>query len=122
MRERARVAAGVACLAAVLGLGGCVQTSFVPTGGAMAPKARTCEIQVFSASKPDRPFVEVGIVEGEGDWWKADLQDILPKLKEEACLAGGDAIILGANNSFSEGDDGIRVQYVAATVIRWRSH
>ena len=46
---------------------------------------------------------------------------MLPKLMEEGCLAGGDALIIQSSSTFSEGSegtDGIRVQRISATVIR----
>jgi hypothetical protein len=102
----------------LLGVGGCVSATFVPTGTVYPAKAADCEIQVFSSAVPDRPYEEVGIVEGEGEFWKSDLEDVLPKLKEEACAGGGDGIILFSSDTFAEGDAGIRVQRVSATVIR----
>jgi len=110
-----------ACLSAAAAMQACASATFVPTGGAYPAKAVDCDIAVFSSSLPDRDYEEMGIVEGQGDMWKAELADILPKLKEEACLAGGDAIIMQSNDTFAEGKEGIRVQRVTATVIRWRS-
>lgn len=118
LRIRTAIACGVL---SILGVGGCVSATFVPTGAAYPAKAPDCAIQVFSSALPDRPYEEVGIVEGEGDWWKSDLEDVLPKLKEEACLAGGDGIVLIENDTFSEGEAGIRVQRISATVIRWKT-
>lgn len=106
-------------LSSVFVLGGCASATFVATGGPQPAKAVDCEIEVFSSTLPARAYEEMGIVEGEGSWWKADLEDVLPKLKEEACLAGGDAIIMQSNNTFAEGRDGVRVQRISATVIRW---
>jgi hypothetical protein len=119
MREPTRVSWRASCLLCLAGAGSCVSATFVPTGGAVTPKPVDCEIQVFSSAVPERPYVEMGIVEGEGSWWKSDLEDVLPKLKEEACLAGGDAIIMQSTDTFAEGEDGIRVQRITATVIRW---
>lgn len=48
-----------------------------------------------------------------------ELEDLLPKLKEEACLAGGDGLIMQSSDTFSEGEMGTRVQRISATVIRW---
>jgi hypothetical protein len=104
----------------LLGVTACVHATFVPTGAAYPAKAPNCEIRVFSSALPERPYEELGLVEGEGDWWKSDLEDVLPKLEEEACLAGGDAIILFSTDTFAEGEDGIRVQRLTATVIRWK--
>ena len=112
-----RLASGAAVL---LGVGGCVNATFVPTSRTVYPaKPVNCEIQVFSSRPPDRPYEELGIVEGQGDWWKSDMEDVLPRLKEEACAGGGDGIILFSSDTFAEGDQGVRVQRVTATVIRW---
>jgi hypothetical protein len=109
------------CLSAVVVAGGCVSATFVPTRGVYPSKGRYCEIEVFSSAAPDREYEEIGIVEGEGNWWKARLEDVLPKLVEEGCLAGGDAIIMQSNDMFSEGEAGIRTQRISATVIRWKA-
>jgi len=108
-----------AYLAAALLTQGCVSATFVQTGIPYPPKSGDCELAVFSSALPDRAYEELGIVEGEGDLWKADLEDILPRLREEACLVGGDALIMQSNNTFSEGREGTRVQRITATVIRW---
>ena len=93
----------------------------VPTRSVYPSKGRYCEIEVFSSAAPDREYEEIGIVEGEGNLWKAKLEDVLPKLVEEGCLAGGDAIIMQSNDIFSEGEAGVRVQRISATVIRWKA-
>lgn len=97
----------------------CVSATFVPTGAPYPPKPADCELQIFSSALPERPYEELGLVEGDGKWWKSDLEDVLPKLREEACRAGGDGLILFSSDTFAEGEDGIRVQRVTATVIRW---
>jgi hypothetical protein len=104
----------------LLSVGGCVKATFVPTGAVYPPKPLDCEMQVFSSAIPERPYEELGLVEGEGDWWKSDLEDVLPKLREKACLAGGDAMVLFSTDTFAEGDKGVRVQRLTATVIRWK--
>ena len=78
---------------------------------------------MFSAGLPDRPFEEIGILEAEGSFWKADLEDVIPKLREEGCLAGGDALILlSADREFRVDEDGIDHEelYTVATVVRWQ--
>jgi len=120
MSRSTRVSRRASCLLLVAGAGACVSATFVPTGGAVTPRPVDCEIQVFSSAVPERAYEELGIVEGEGSWWKSNLEDVLPKLKEEACLAGGDAIIMESSDTFAEGEDGIRVQRITATVIRWK--
>jgi hypothetical protein len=107
---------------ALVALSGCVGAHYVPTSDALyPPRARDCSIEVFSTYLPDREYEEIGLVEGEGSHWKSDIGDVLPKLKEEACLAGGDAIILGGEQKFSTGEDHVPVLRSVATVIRWTS-
>lgn len=112
---------GFGGVAAALILTGCVSVTYIPTAGAHPAKPADCAIQVFSAGPPSRPYEEIGILEGEGTFWQADLEDVLPKLKEEACLAGGDAIILiSAQVVARGGDEDIDEELHAfATVIRW---
>ena len=99
-----------------------MNASFVPTGAGYPSRGRYCEIEVFSSAVPDRGYEEIGIVEGKGSAWKSDLEDVLPKLKEEACLAGGDALIMQSSDTYSSGGrDGFPVQRISATVIRWSS-
>ncbi len=108
-------------LCAIVVTGGCLSATFVPTSGAYPARASDCNIEVFSSAVPDREYEEIGIVEGEGSAWKADLEDVLPKLKEEGCRAGGDALIMQSSDTFSQGRDGIRTQRISATVIRWKT-
>lgn len=108
-------------LCAIVVTGGCLSATFVPTSGAYPARASDCDIEVFSSAVPDREYEEIGIVEGEGSAWKADLEDVLPKLKEEGCRAGGDALIMQSSDTFSQGRDGIRTQRISATVIRWKT-
>ena len=50
------------------------------------------------------------------------LSDVLPKIMEEGCLAGGDALIMQSSDTYSSGGrDGVPVQRISATVIRWSS-
>ncbi len=108
-------------LCAIVVTGGCLSATFVPTSGAYPARASDCDIEVFSSAVPDREYEEIGIVEGEGSAWKADLEDVLPKLKEEGCRAGGDALIMQSSDTFSQGRDGIQTQRISATVIRWKT-
>ena len=47
------------------------------------------------------------------------MEDVLPKLKEEACLAGGHALVLQSVQKYATGEDGDEALYASATVIRW---
>jgi hypothetical protein len=107
------------CLAASLVVGGCVNAWYVRTGDRYPAKARDCDIEVFTSGLPARDYEEIALLEGEGNLWKAELRDILPKLKEQACLAGGDAILLNPPQRFAEGEQGSPRMYASATVIRW---
>jgi hypothetical protein len=121
MKRPPRLLRLVSCLATIVVTGGCLSATFVPTSGAYPARAGDCNIEVFSSAVPDREYEEIGIVEGEGSWWKADLEDVLPKLKEEGCRAGGDALIMQSSDTFSQGRDGVRTQRISATVIRWKT-
>lgn len=78
MRESARVSWPASWLLCLAGAGACVSATFVPTGGAATPKPSDCEIQVFSSAVPERPYEEMGIVEGEGSWWKSTSRTCSP--------------------------------------------
>ena len=122
MKKLPRLLGLVSYLATIVVAGGCVSATFIPTQGAAYPsKGRYCEIEVFSSAVPDREYEEIGIVEGEGSAWKSGLEDILPKIMGEGCLAGGDALIIQSSDTFSEGRDGMKVQRISATVIRWKT-
>jgi hypothetical protein len=122
MNKPRRLLGLVSCLATIVVSGGCVSATFIPTQAAAYPsRSSSCEIEVFSSAVPDREYEEIGIVEGEGSAWKSGLEDILPKIMGEGCLAGGDALIIQSNDTFSEGRDGMKVQRISATVIRWKT-
>ena len=99
----------------------CVGAHYVPSAGqAYPPREKDCEIAVYSTQLPEREYEEIGFVEGEGSHWKSDLGDLLPKLKEQACLAGGDAIVLEYQEKYIAGhDDPYPVLHSVATVLRW---
>ena len=102
--------------------GGCLNATYIPTNITAQPaRNMQCDIEVISAGVPeDKMFEELGIVEAEGSWWKSDLEDLLPKMMEQGCLAGGDALILQSSDMYSVGEDStIPVQRISATVIRW---
>ena len=106
-----------------------MSATFIPTQSAAYPsKDRHCNIEVFSSAVPDREYEEIGIVEADTELLNTVLlvwvEDMLPKLMEEGCLAGGDALIIQSSSTFSEGSEGtdeIRVQRISASVIRWKT-
>ena len=111
------------CLAVIVLSGGCVSATFVPTQRtSYPPRSMYCEIEVISTGVPEgKRYQELGIVEAEGSAWKSDLEDVLPKMMQEGCLAGGDALIIQSSDTYTEGREGIPVQRISATVIRWET-
>ena len=107
------------CVSVLAATGGCVTATYIPTGTIHPARSKDCAIEVFSTGLPNRDYEEIGILEGEGSLWKADLEDVLPKLMEEACLAGGHAIVLQSVQRYATGEDGDEAMYASATVIRW---
>lgn len=101
---------------------GCSTARYIPTGNSYAARPENCAIQVFSTSLPDRPYEEIGLLEGEGSWGRDSLVDVLPEMKKEACRAGGDAIILFSTDKSVDvyDDTSDQVMTAHATVIRWR--
>ena len=110
-------------LTMIILFGGCVNATFIPTQSTVyPPKSMYCEIEIISTGVPEgKSYEELGIVEAEGSAWKSDLEDVLPKMMEEGCLAGGDALILQSSDTYTEGREGIPVQRSSGTVIRWKT-
>ena len=123
MKKPSRLLRLGSCLAMIVLAGGCVSATFVPTQSTpYPPRGMYCEIEVISTGVPEgKRYQELGIVEAEGSAWKSDLEDLLPKMMQEGCLAGGDALIILSSDTYSEGRDGIPVQRISATVIRWET-
>ncbi len=123
MKKPSRLLRPVSWLAMIVLAGGCVSATFVPTQSTpYPPRGMYCEIEVISTGVPEgKRYQELGIVEAEGSAWKSDLEDLLPKMMQEGCLAGGDALIILSSDTYSEGRDGIPVQRISATVIRWET-
>jgi hypothetical protein len=74
--------------------------TFTPKKGSSQHEAKpaSCEIQVFTDSKPDREYVELGIVNYHDERHRLNdkalkLEIALPKMKARACKVGGDAVI-----------------------------
>ncbi len=116
-QSRRRFVTAVWALSAMVLLGGCASAKFIKTGPSVAAKPDDCHIETFTSKLPDREYEELGIIEGEGSLGFDTLERVLPKMKREACRAGGDAIILKSSQKFSDGDDANL--NVTATVVRW---
>jgi hypothetical protein len=115
----------ILAITAMIFLSACASAKFVATGKSYPAKADDCEIEVFTSKQPDRAYEELGIIEAEGFLGADSFEDVLPKMKIEACRAGGDAIILLTSQKsvdVSGHDDDISSDEklnVTATVIRW---
>ena len=108
----------LSALLAMMLLGGCASAKFIKTGPSVAAKADDCNIEVFTSKLPDREYEELGIIEGEGSLGADTMEKILPKMKLEACRAGGDAIIIKSSQKYV-GDSSDETLSVTATVVRW---
>jgi hypothetical protein len=84
---------------------GCgTKVSFMPTNSAPRQlQARTVgEVEIFTSAKPDKEFVEVGILEVQqaSDFSVDNEQAVMGKLREEAAKQGCDGLIItGANDA-----------------------
>lgn len=61
-------------------------------------KAAPCEIQVFQDAKPERTYVDIGIINYHDERHRANagslkLEAVMPKIKALACKVGADALI-----------------------------
>ena len=92
--------------------------NFIKTGPSIAAKSNNCPIEVFNSSKPERKYKELGVIESEGQYGYDSFEEVLPKLKEEACENGGDAIIIKSIQKYVDDSNNEKI-YVNATVIKW---
>ena len=99
----------------------CSSAKFISTGSSYDARPDDCPIKVFSSKQPERGYEELGILEGEGSLGADTLEKILPKMKREACRAGGDAIILMASQKAVKvwDDTSDEKLHVTGTVVRW---
>ncbi len=94
--------------------GACAKATYISTGNTYPARAEDCPIEIYTTKLPTRAYDEIGIVEGAGSWPMESLESILPKLKQQACAAGGDALIMTANQRGQNSEHS-----VTATVVRW---
>lgn len=101
---------------------GCIASAkFIKTGPSADAKSNDCYIEIFNSKVPEREYYELGILEGEGIFGLASVEQVLPKLKEKACQAGGDAIIIKTVQKYVDDSDDEKI-HIIATVIKWRSN
>src|ERR1043165_112697 len=91
-------------LGSVVGLAGCgIGVEYVPLTPpppAMPPRVAS-QVEMFTGSRPKRPFVEVGSIEVQQEKYNsASAEEIVGALREEAGARGCDGLlILGANDA-----------------------
>jgi hypothetical protein len=108
------VMAGVSCATS--------QSRHSLLGQSFPPKPEGCEVRVFRATAPDRPFVRISRLDVhlEKTYFAASsLEDALPELKKQARLSGADAIMEIREHSSMVGET--KVYHVTATGIRYTS-
>lgn len=71
---------------------GCTNTTRLNTG--FAPKADDATIEVFFGRQPERPYVEIAVVQTDNAWNFKNTTELVDKLKQEARKVGADAILL----------------------------
>lgn len=91
------------CCATVMAAGAAAakeKITFIPKQGhhPQPAKPESCEISVFAEGKPDRPFIDLGVVNYHDERHRAKdgsltLEVAMPKIKARACRAGADALI-----------------------------
>jgi hypothetical protein len=67
--------------------------------GPMSPRAPE-SVEVFSATRPERPYVEVGIIEAQqaSDFSSHDMPEIVAEMRARAAAEGCDAVLITSNN------------------------
>lgn len=77
-----------------------------PPPRAMQPRpAQT--VEVYTATHPDRPFVEVGILESQqsSEYSRHDMADIIGSMRNKAAKIGCDGVIIVGPNDTIAGSD-----------------
>jgi hypothetical protein len=86
-----------ALLVLVLVAGGCTtsQSRFVRLEGAYPPRPENCDVPILNPP-PARDFVRIARIDVHLEWSAYDrpgLENALPEIRKQACLAGADAVI-----------------------------
>jgi len=90
----------VAIAASLLGCG--TRTSYTQLNPSPVPmhERDPSTVEVFSAGKPERPYVEVGIIEAQqrSGFSSDDMPEIVAEMRERAAAQGCDGMIIVSNN------------------------
>lgn len=123
----------LAAAAAAIALAGCgARLTFIRTNSPpqpMRPRA-VAAVEVFSSARPERAFVEVGIIESQraSVFSAAGSDEVFSAMREEAARQGCDAMILlgsndavvGSGGGAHGGDSTTTLQGYRATCAVWR--
>ena len=75
----------------------CSSAKFVRTGTQYAAKQNDCSMKVYMVKPPRAPYEEICIINvksGTGFFADKELIKLLPKVKEQGCLCGADAVYI----------------------------
>jgi len=90
----------LAVAATLLGCG--TRTSYTQLNSPPAPMnpRDPASVEVFTATRPERPYVEVGIIEAQqrSEFSSDDMPEIVAELRARAAEEGCDAVLINSNN------------------------
>jgi hypothetical protein len=82
-------------VALAISLGACVPSTHATAFRQVAPKASAQEVEVFTESKPERPFEEIGTIEiTASELSSSKYGDLIERARARAAEMGADAIIV----------------------------
>jgi hypothetical protein len=118
-----RVLTAGSCAALILICASCATTTsqFSPLGKTYPPRPAGFQVEVFERGLPARAFERIARLDvhlEKTTFVGSGLTDALPRLKEQARLAGADAII-EIHERFSTISLETKVYHVTATAIRY---
>ena len=95
-------------------------TMLVPTH---LSKPSDCDVEVFRTGYPSKEFVRISRIDVHIErtyFVRSNFDDVLPKLKKEACESGADAIIEIQERSANINLDETNIYHVTATGIKYQ--
>ena len=111
----------------VLAVAGCgpvattVHGTFIYFGGATMPPGTLAtppeQVGVFTDEVPERSFFEIGLIEAMGFGTQVKETELIPELRRQASLMGGDAIYRLEMQRFDESGGAL---YATAVAVRYR--
>jgi hypothetical protein len=78
-----------------LAFGACAPTTHSTAFQQVAPKSSPAEVAVFTEATPDRPYVEIGVIEvSAAELSNSRYGDLIQRARQRAADMGADAIIV----------------------------